>query len=119
MRRAFAYRPAPRRRLSARPEVCYKPGMGLLRSPPPPAGLVLSRWALFALVAGVLSLSPTAARAASGRSHATVRLPSTTHKSTRHSWHRGHHRQKLRDCPTKRGGDNDQNGNGVDDRCDT
>lgn len=49
----------------------------------------------------------------------TTRLPSTLRKTSRHTYRGGRHRQKLRDCPTKRGGSNDQDGNGIDDRCDT
>lgn len=76
----------------------------------------LLRWALLSLTAGVLTLAPPEAQADGVRVPSTTRLPSTTRKGTRH---RHHARLKLRDCPTKRGGDNDQNGNGRDDRCDT
>mgnify|MGYP007050650205 CR=1 FL=1 len=78
------------------------------------------RGALLAVVVGVLSLAAPEAEAAGVTVPSTTRLPSVTRKHSRHRFHGGrHHRPRLRDCPTTRGGDNDQNHNGRDDRCDT
>jgi hypothetical protein len=78
------------------------------------------RRAVLAVLAGWLALAVPEARAAGVTVPSTVRLPSVTRKSSRYRFHGGrHHRPRLRDCPTKRGGDNDQNNNGRDDRCDT
>jgi hypothetical protein len=93
--------------------------MGPPRSVPPAPALARTiRWGLLALTAGVLTLAAPETWAAGVTVPSTTRLPATTRKSSRHTYSGGH-RRKFRDCPTKRGGSNDQNGNGIDDRCDT
>ena len=74
--------------------------------------------ALLALMTGVLALAPLETWAAGVKVPSTTRLPSLK-KGSRHHPHSRHHHKRLRECPTPRGGDNDQNGNGIDDRCDT
>ncbi len=76
------------------------------------------RAALSVLMVGGLALASLETWAAGVKVPSSTRLPSLK-KGSRHHPHSRHHLKHPRECPTPRGGDNDQNGNGIDDRCDT